>query len=202
MQQSKRKSTRSISSTRQPLHTIPSVLHLLAIGLLGGLLLLGSVVHAGNKPKDGDEPENLHIAGYIERVTIHPENITFKARMDTGATTSSLNALNQERFERDGAEWIRFDVIDPENEDRLITLEREVVRNVRIVRHSGNHQRRAVVRMGFCIGSHYREEEVSLVDRSSFTYQMLVGRNHMRGAILVDSSRRYLQKPQCPQIDN
>jgi len=198
MQYLKRKSTRSISSTRQPLHTISSVLHLLAIGLLGGLLLLGS----GLSVQAGDEPENLHIAGYIERVTIHPENITFKARMDTGATTSSLNALNQERFERDGAEWIRFDVIDPENEDRRITLEREVVRNVRIVRHSGNHQRRAVVRMGFCIGSHYREEEVSLVDRSSFTYQMLVGRNHMRGAILVDSSRRYLQKPQCPQIDN
>jgi len=75
MQQSKRKSSRSISSTHQPLHTIPSVLHLLASGLLSSLLLLGS----GLSAHAGDQPENLHIAGYIERVTIYPENITFKA---------------------------------------------------------------------------------------------------------------------------
>lgn len=141
--------------------------------------------------------KELSIAGYVENVTIYPENLTFESRMDTGATTSSLNALNQKRFERDGKEWIRFDVVDPDNDKKKITLEREIVRNVRIIRHDGNHQRRPVVKMGFCIGDKYREGDVSLQDRSELTYQLLVGRNHMKNSVLVDSGHKHLLDPRC-----
>lgn len=144
-----------------------------------------------------EHPEQMRILGWVENVALMPEGIVLEAKMDTGATTSSLNALNKETFERDGKEWIAFDMIDPNDESNMIRLEREITRHVRIIRHSGNHQRRPVVEMGLCMGDVYRKEEVSLIDRTALSYQLLVGRNHMAGAILLDSRDKYLQAPDC-----
>lgn len=77
-------------------------------------------------------------------------------------------------------------------------LERKIVRYVRIIRHDGEHQRRPVVRMGICMGQHYREADISLIDRTELTYQTLIGRNHMEGLILVDSGHKNLQALRCP----
>ena len=81
------------------------------------------------------KPGELEILGYIEKVRFDNPSIELNAKLDSGATTSSLNALNKESFEKDGKEWIRFDVIDPEDEDNLVTFEAPVVRTVRIRRH-------------------------------------------------------------------
>jgi hypothetical protein len=146
---------------------------------------------------DDDSVTAQSIHGYTEEVVIRPEGIRLKARLDTGATSSSLNALNKEVFERDGDEWIAFDIVDPEDEDSKIRLERKIVRHVRILRHSGNHQRRPVVSMELCMGEHLRDADVSLIDRTSLSYQMLIGRNHMKGIILVDSGQTDIQPPSC-----
>lgn len=143
------------------------------------------------------EPDARTIHGWVERIEILPEGISLKAKMDTGATTSSLNALNMQTFRRDGKRWIAFDINDPENADNTVRMERPITRHVRIVRHGGELQRRPVVAIGLCIGPHYREEEMTLIDRTQLNYQALVGRNHMRGIILVDSAETFLQKPRC-----
>lgn len=156
--------------------------------------LLGLALPAGAKP---DEPDARTIHGWVERIEILPEGISLKAKMDTGATTSSLNALNTQTFRRDGKRWIAFDIIDPTDADNTVRMERPITRHVRIVRHGGELQRRPVVSIGLCIGPHYREEEMSLIDRTELNYQALVGRNHMRGIILVDSAETFLQKPRC-----
>lgn len=144
-----------------------------------------------------DEPATRSIFGWVERIEILPEGISLKAKMDTGATTSSLNALNKERFRRDGERWIAFDIIDSETPDKKVRLERRITRHVRIVRHDGQHQRRPVVTIGLCIGSIYREEEMSLIDRTELNYQALVGRNHMAGVIVVDPAETFTQSPHC-----
>ena len=159
------------------------------------MALLLAVALAGGTQADETDVRTIH--GWVERIEILPEGISLKAKMDTGATTSSLNALNKERFERNGERWIAFDILDPEDPDKTLHLERPIVRNVRIVRHDGGFQRRPVVSIGLCIGPHYREEEVSLIDRTRLNYQVLVGRNHMSGIILVDSAETFLHKPRC-----
>ncbi|MFP4244705.1 MAG: RimK/LysX family protein, partial [Ectothiorhodospira sp.] len=68
----------------------------------------------------------------------------------------------------------------------------------RIVRHSGDHQRRPVVEMELCLGGLRLRDEVSLVDRTELTYQLLVGRNHMEGAILVDPGETFVGDTPCP----
>lgn len=162
--------------------------------------LLYVILVFGLTPADGargDETETRTIHGWVERIEIVPEGISLKAKLDTGATTSSLNALNKKLFRRDGRKWIAFDIIDPEDEKNTIRLERPIIRHVRIIRHDGSSQRRPVVSIGLCIGPHYRDEEMSLIDRTQLTYQVLVGRNHMRSIILVDSAETFLQRPRC-----
>jgi hypothetical protein len=175
-------------------------MHYPLLPALAALLLFLIPVQAPADTAQG-RPTRQQIMGWVERVEIFPEGIQLKAKMDTGATISSLNALNKKIFERDGREWIAFDIIDPEDEQNTIRIEREIIRYVRIVRHDGNHQRRPVVRIGLCMGEVYREAEVSLIDRTQLTYQALVGRNHMQGAILVDSSRTCTQPPACVPPD-
>lgn len=173
------------------IQTLPRTLkHLLTVcALATGLLSTASTATSVSA---------LEVAGYIEKVQIAGTDLVFKARLDSGATTSSLNALDLEKFERDGKDWVRFEVIDPTDEAKRIPLEYPVKRYVRIVRHDGNHQSRPVIQLPLCIANHERLEDVSLVDRSELTYQLLVGRNHMRGAILIDSGKRYLHEPSCP----
>ncbi|AHE97311.1 hypothetical protein THITH_02405 [Thioalkalivibrio paradoxus ARh 1] len=166
----------------------PMALPVLSAVLLPALMATAAVAK---------EPETRTIHGWVERIQILPEGIPLKTKMDTGATTSSLNALNKEKFERDGERWIAFDIIDPEDPDGKVRIERRITRFVRIIRHDGEHQRRPVVSVGLCMGTHYREEEMSLIDRTELNYQALVGRNHMKGIILVDPAATFIQPPRC-----
>lgn len=139
----------------------------------------------------------MDILGYVERVQLlDAPGMTLKARLDTGAKTSSLHAVDKEVFEREGEEWIAFVVRLDEAEDGM-DFERPVERWVRIVQHDGEHQRRPVVRLRVCAGSEAVEHEVSLVDRSAFTYPMLLGRNFLAGRVLVDASASLSVAPDC-----
>ncbi|ADC72919.1 protein of unknown function DUF785 [Thioalkalivibrio sp. K90mix] len=177
--------------------TLPSSLTKTAFGgMLLGLALALAPVHAK------EDPSSLAILGTVEDVEIVGEGIVLEARLDTGATSSSLNALNKEKFERDGEDWIRFDVIDPDDDDAYITLERPVERIVRIRRHSGESQERPVIAMEFCIGDQRIKGDTTLIDRTNLTYQALIGRTHLAGHILVDSGAEHTYAPDCGDDDS
>jgi len=113
--------------------------------------------------------------------------------MDTGATTSSLNALNLARFERDGESFVKFDIINSED-GQPITLERRIIENVRIKSLEGESSVRPVVRLRAIIGTIDQRVEFTLIDRSSFQYQVLIGRNFIRDFAVIDVSKRRLSK--------
>lgn len=132
------------------------------------------------------------ILGYAEYIQIHPENLLIEARLDSGATTSSLNAEDLARFERDGEDWVRFKTYNPETED-YIEFERKVTRVVRIRRHEGEEpQERPVVLLEVSLAGIRQEKEFSLIDRSNFDYQALIGRNFLSDVILVDSAETFI----------
>ena len=54
--------------------------------------------------------------------------------------------------------------------------------------------------MAICLGSHYMETDVNLVDRSNFDYQMLIGRNFLAGNVLIDPASTYVAEPACQGI--
>ena len=163
-------------------------------------LLLSLIALAGLAEAGESEQFRLEVFGWVERVELLDGKFSMKAKLDSGAANSSLDATEIARFRRDGERWVRFTVTDPETEEQ-VTLEKPLVRNVRIVRHGGEHQRRPVVKIPVCIGDKRREVEVNLIDRSSFIYPLLLGRSALEGYALIDSGQTFLFPPQCPPAD-
>jgi hypothetical protein len=97
--------------------------------------------------------------------------------------------------EKDGKKWVRFRIKDADGKD--VTIERPVIGTRRIKRHFGKYQQQLVIKMGVCLGSLYREAEVSLVDRTGFEYPMLIGRDFMENAIVVNPSAKNMAEPVC-----
>ena len=133
--------------------------------------------------------------GWVENVGVSPENSLIKAKIDTGADSSSLHCDCITPYERDGDLWVRFSITDIN--DKSISYEKKIVRTVQVKRHFGNVQERLVVRMGFCIGDQYGETDVSLVDRSGFNYDLLIGRNFLKDRFIVDPAKKFTIEPSC-----
>lgn len=137
------------------------------------------------------------IYGWVENGLLLPENLPVKAKLDTGAQTSSLDAKDLRRFERDGEPWVRFTVeVKEQGKNRRVTFERKVVRDVK-VRGAGGEERRPVVLMSICIGERRYDEQFSLNNRSKMIYPVLIGRRTLEQMGVVDVSRTYTVQPSC-----
>jgi len=149
--------------------------------------------------KDKDEKPSLKISpthklliGKVEKVRLSPPNKVFHARIDTGATTSSLDAQDIETFERDGSSWVRFKIKDPTGYI-LYDLEKPVVRKAKIKQASTDEaSKRPVVELQFQIGNIKRIEEFTLEDRSHLDFQILIGRNILRDLMIVDVAQEFI----------
>ena len=156
--------------------------------------------------KDQRPPETL---GYVEWVVMQDTRLRLKARLDTGAKTSSLHAVNVEPFERDGDEWVSFQIPlgdhedqpvegDLDHEDVILEFERPVERTVLIKRKGAPSQKRYVVLMDFCIAGTTHTTQFSLTDRAKFSYPALLGRRFMRDDnILIDSADSFMAEREC-----
>lgn len=138
------------------------------------------------------------VYGWVEFVQLHLDGRHFeiKAKLDSGARSSSLDATAIEPFERDGKRWVRFEVELP-GMKKAAQVERPVVRYVRIKRHRGPYDRRPVIRLPLCLGDELRTVEVNLTDRGRFIYPLLLGRKALAGLAVIDPSRTYLRAPRC-----
>lgn len=136
------------------------------------------------------------VAGYIEKVRVYPGSLLIRAKLDTGAKTSSLNVPQLEYFLRDGRRWVRFTVTNWN--EKTTTIDLPMMRIAKIKRHNGRSQERPIVRMGICLGNVYKETEVNLVDRTGYNYQLLIGRRFLEGRFVVDPVLDYTLDPVCP----
>ncbi len=136
------------------------------------------------------------IFGWIEWVSFPDIGLRLKTKLDTGAETSSLHAMNIVRFKRGGERMVRFDLENPESGE-VFTVELDLERSVRIREHDGSYQRRPVVEMWICIGSLRMQIEVNLVDRTQFHYPFLLGRSAMKGTVVVDPGETFTAQGRC-----
>lgn len=136
------------------------------------------------------------VVGYIENAVILPAGLRMKAKMDTGARTTSIDATDIERFRRDGKEWVRFAV---RVKGRKVAFTRRVLRISRIRRTRTEVVQRVVVALGICVAGYYKHTEVNLGSRSNMLYPLLIGRRFMStGRLLIDSSAKFRGKAICP----
>lgn len=135
--------------------------------------------------------EGKAIIGEKERIRLEPPGKLFVARIDTGATSSSLHAQSIVQFERDGANWVRFQL---QGEEDLETVESPIVRYARVVQQADpKGSRRPVVSLRVRLGDIDEAVEFTLADRSHLETEVLLGRSFLTDLALVDVSRKFIQ---------
>jgi hypothetical protein len=139
------------------------------------------------------KPEKV-IVGWREWVALPGLGIkAIKAKIDTGARSSSLHAFDVESFERDGAAWVRF-VVHPLQRDCETTVHAEApVHEFRHVRSSSGHvTHRPVILAEVELDNRRWPIELTLASRDEMGFRMLLGREAMRGKFVVDPGRSYM----------
>ena len=139
------------------------------------------------------------IAGWVEMVRFPESDLVVRAKLDTGARTSSIFAVNVRKFKKEGKDWVRFDLYleDIRDEAHRITLEKPVLRKVRIKNHDGRHDPRPVIALDLCFDGRPYNTEFTLADRNEFIYNILLGRSFLDGVALVDSASQYQTSAEC-----
>lgn len=139
-------------------------------------------------------PHSNTLAGWREWVQLPDVGIPWiKAKLDTGAQTSSLHASRITVFDRDGVEWVRFQVRPwQKSVDDEIVIECPVHDRRRVRSSSGHVQDRFVVLMRVVLVGREVLAEVTLSNRDQMGFRMLIGREALRRGFDVTSSRSFL----------
>lgn len=134
------------------------------------------------------------LAGWREWVQLPDVGIPWlKAKLDTGANTSSLHAHHIVLFQRDGADWVRFRVRPwQKSNDDEVEIELPVHDRRKVRSSSGHVQDRYVVRMRVILVGQEIDAEVTLSNRDQMGFRMLIGRQALRAGFVVASGRSFL----------
>ena len=128
--------------------------------------------------------------GAVAEVVLLPWGIHLPARIDTGAHTSSLFALDV--VETNGFVSFRFPDKYGGKHVRLPLIEWRTIKS-----SDGIEEKRAVVDIIIKLGGRKHHTQVALDDRSRMSYPMLIGRRTLKGYFLVDvaKSRSAIPEP-------
>ena len=145
--------------------------------------------------------------GWVENVKLRDTDTVLKAKLDTGAQTSSIDAeiidiVEDAENAPSGTtnDKVIFSIVDEVTGKRVV-FERFILRYVKIKRKISGTIRRPVVAMTFCIGGRTSREEVNLADRENFVYPVLIGRNMLSHArLIVDASKTFTRRPTCGKM--
>nr|WP_231950988.1 RimK/LysX family protein [Legionella waltersii] len=123
------------------------------------------------------------VYGYVEKVTLIDHKLALSAKLDTGAKSASLHAVNIIQIEKKGIPYLRFTVPTKQGD---FTFEGEYIGKVKIkVRESeanpgllkSTPMKRPVVLLNVKLGDKVRAIQVNLTNRKRFIYPLLLGRD-------------------------
>ena len=116
-----------------------------------------------------------------------------KAKIDTGARTSALHAFEVDPYDGKGGKRVRF-YMHPLQNNREIVVECDAsIKDYRYVTDSGGHrERRYVIETDLLVGEVQWPIEITLTDRDTMKFRMLLGRTAMKGRIIVDPGKSFL----------
>ena len=133
------------------------------------------------------------VLGWREWVSLPELGITWiKAKVDTGARTSALHAFELEPFQRAGKDWVRFSVHPLQGKnDTVIQCESPVLERRDVTDSGGHLENRPVIETELLLGFFSKRIELTLTDRDTMRFKMLLGRTAMRPNILVYPSQSF-----------
>ena len=115
-----------------------------------------------------------------------------KAKVDTGALSSSLHVENLETFERDGRTWLCFAVAPRRRGGRLIRCEAPAWDRRDVTDSGGRTTLRWFVHTDILLGGRRFRAEINLTNRGDMLFPMLLGRSALRGRFRIDPQLSYV----------
>lgn len=134
------------------------------------------------------------VVGWREWVSLPELGIDrTKAKIDTGARTSSMHAFDLERFQRDGRQMVRFEAHPIQRDTSVrIPVEAELVDRRSVRSSSGDETVRPVIETDVSLLGQRWPIELTLIRRDMMGFRMLLGRQGLRGRFVVDPGRSFL----------
>jgi hypothetical protein len=141
--------------------------------------------------------------GWRERLALPQFGIAaLKAKLDTGARSSSLHVDELETFERDGETWLRFMVGLGRRSVRQVECEAPACDRRVVVDTGGGRSERWFIRTEVMLAGERFEVDMNLTDRRHMLFPMLLGRTALVGRFAVDPSLSYtLSRPAHTMVD-
>lgn len=125
------------------------------------------------------------IVGRVEWVEFPNWKLKLRARIDTGAKSCSIHAINIERVTENGEVFVLFDTFVDE---KPVRLKSKFVKEAKVTSTSGVSENRIIISELMKMGKYKEEVIINLNDRTNLTYPILIGRNFLMGKFLVDVS--------------
>ncbi|TGM73080.1 hypothetical protein EHR01_17905 [Leptospira mtsangambouensis] len=125
------------------------------------------------------------IIGRVEWVEFPNWKLKLRARIDTGAKSCSIHAVNIERLTENGEEFVVFETFVDE---KPVKLKSRFVKEAKVSSTSGVSEKRIMIREVMKMGKIKEEVIINLNDRTNLNYPILIGRNYLMGKFLVDVS--------------
>ena len=142
---------------------------------------------------------NKIIIGRLESIDLPDLEIkSLVVRVDTGAQTSSLHVDNIVKSKKNGKPYVTFDLHpDIHNVNELVTCG-AFISDVRNIKSSnGGREQRYVIKTPISLGDTTWPIEITLTNRNDMNYLMLLGRQALGSAFLVDASGVFLESKEC-----
>ena len=140
-------------------------------------------------------PASLYCLGWREWVALPDLGIDLiKCKVDTGARTSALHAFDHELYTSEtGQPRIRFHIHpDQADRSRVIACDAPIIDECEVTDSGGHRERRQVIRTSLIIGPWIMPIELTLTNRDTMRFRMLLGRTAMLHRFLVDPARSFL----------
>jgi len=136
------------------------------------------------------------LIGWKEQCSLPDLNIRrIIAKVDTGADTSALHAINIKPFTDRGQAHVQFECNPIRFNNSFSILCIAPVIDHRIIRSSnGQHEKRFVISTNLVLGNHEYLTQLTLTNRSLLNYRMLLGKEFLSGNVIIDTSQKYCQK--------
>lgn len=134
--------------------------------------------------------------GRVEKIDLPNLSLfNLDAKIDTGAYTSSLHCHHIEPFVRDGKDWVKFYVLDPDHpEYEEVHYESPVYKMKTVKSSNAQVEERVVIKQKSHFSRFQRTIELSLTNRKKMKFPVLIGRKFLSGHFVVDVSKKFLLK--------